>query len=142
MRDKFIFTFSCVEFHEWMELVDTKMTIFLCWKSWNTNIVSYRPASFIHMLVPWRCKPIINIEGTCLLMNLLKKIFPNVVSLPNFKILFEVTKGFNEITVFEIHYTKCLLLKNGQSPYCIDILSPHNTRVAWVRVKYCKVGIS
>ena len=63
-------------------------------------------------------------------MNLLKKIFPNVVSSPNFKILFEETKGFNEIIVFEIHYTKCLLLKNGQSPYCIDILSPHNTRVA------------
>ena len=37
----------------------------------------------------------LNIEGTCLLVDLLmKKMFANVILLPNFKMIFEEKSGF------------------------------------------------
>ena len=65
----------------------TKMTIFLDSKSWNVNMVSYRPASLYLCTFPENANQSKNIERTGLLMDLLTKIiFSNVILPPDFKI--------------------------------------------------------
>ena len=74
------------------------MTIFLGSKSWNINIVNYRPASFIPMQVSWNVYQSWKIEGTCLLMDLLKKIiFSSVICHQIWRWYLKRKVGLNEI---------------------------------------------
>ena len=95
LSDKFIFNISCVEFQQHTALaLILKRPYFWIRKVRILRWLVYdQQVSHLYKF-PENVNQSLNIEGTCLLIDLLTKIiFSNVILLPNFKMLFEEKSG-------------------------------------------------
>ena len=115
----------------------TKATILLSPKGWYVEMVSYGPASFVSVEISWKCKPIIYFIGTCLLIDLL---FSKVILSINVKKLFSEKSGL-KWNNWSLKFMIGGAFYN-ESINCINVLSPNNTGIGYVGVKYCVLDIS